>query len=158
MVEPPKPNEPDSLPQERLDDIEQILSAIVRTSISKDVNNELTDEQIQEKIFVSAQPFNGKPEVQTASSGIPIWIYVIGGILLLIIILLIFMLARKKKTVEDTGTIEEYEMETQQTYYVPDVNKEQGSEGTVRKEQLERMAKEKPEEFAKLVRTWLSEE
>ncbi|MBY6036096.1 flagellar M-ring protein FliF [Fictibacillus nanhaiensis] len=158
MVEPPNPKKPESLPQERLDDIEQILSAIVRTSISKDVNNQLTDEQIQEKIFVSAQPFNGKPDAKPASTGIPIWIYITGGILLLIIILLIFLLSRKKRVEEDKGTIEEYEMETQQTYYVPDVNKEQGSEGTVRKEQLERMAKEKPEEFAKLVRTWLTEE
>jgi flagellar M-ring protein FliF len=158
MVEPPNPKELDSLPQERLDDIEQILSAIVRTSISKDVNNELTDEQIQEKIFVSAQPFNGKPDMEPATAGIPLWVYITGGILLIVIILLIFLLSRKRKVAEDNGTIEEYEMEEQQTYYVPDVNKEQGSEGTVRKEQLERMAKEKPEEFAKLVRTWLSEE
>ncbi|GGB56636.1 flagellar basal-body MS-ring/collar protein FliF [Fictibacillus barbaricus] len=157
MVEPPTPNKPESLPQERLDDIEQILSAIVRTSISKDVNNELTEEQIQEKIFVSAQPFNGKQETSPASTGIPFWIYIVGGVLLLVIILLIFLLSRKKKR-EEEGTIEEYDIETQETYYVPDVNKEQGSEGTVRKEQLERMAKEKPEEFAKLVRTWLSEE
>ncbi|MFD1357536.1 flagellar basal-body MS-ring/collar protein FliF [Fictibacillus halophilus] len=158
MVEPPNPKEPDSLPQERLDDIEQILSAIVRTSISKDINNELTEEQIQEKIFVSAQPFNGKPDMETAKTGIPLWIYITGGILLIVIILLLFLLTRKRRAEEDKGTIEEYEMEEQQTYFVPDVNKEQGSEGTVRKEQLERMAKEKPEEFAKLVRTWLSEE
>jgi flagellar M-ring protein FliF len=158
MVEPPNPEQPDSLPQERLDDIEQILSAIVRTSISKDINSELTEEQIQQKIFVSAQPFNGKPDMETAKAGIPLWIYITGGILLIVIILLIFLLTRKRRAEEDKGTIEEYEMEEQQTYFVPDVNKEQGSEGTVRKEQLERMAKEKPEEFAKLVRTWLSEE
>jgi flagellar M-ring protein FliF len=32
------------------------------------------------------------------------------------------------------------------------------TEGTVRKKQLEKMAKEKPEDFAKLLRTWISEE
>jgi flagellar M-ring protein FliF len=157
MVEPPEPENPESLPQERLNDIEQILSTIVRTTISKDRNNELTDEQIQEKIFVSAQPFNGKQTTEPATAGIPLWVYISGGILLLVIALLIFMLVRKKREADSEGTIEELE-EQQQTYFVPDVNNEQGSEGAVRKEQLERMAKEKPEEFAKLVRTWLTEE
>ncbi|MDR7072137.1 flagellar basal-body MS-ring/collar protein FliF [Fictibacillus barbaricus] len=157
MVEPPNPKDPKSLPQERMDDIEQILSTIVRTTISKDVNKNLTDAEIKQKVFVSSQPFNGKQEVSESSKGVPVWIYVTGGILLLIILLLIFLLTRKKREVKDSGTIQEYELE-QQTYYVPDVNKEHESEGTVRKEQLERMAKDKPEEFAKLVRTWLSEE
>ncbi|MBH0155879.1 flagellar M-ring protein FliF [Fictibacillus sp. 5RED26] len=158
MVEPPTPNKPESLPQERLDDIEQILSAIVRTSISKDINETLSEDDIQEKIFVSAQPFNGKQEATAVKTGIPVWIYIVGGILLIVILLLIFLLTRKRRS-ETESKIEEFEMdEPQESYYVPDVNQEKGSEGTVRKEQLERMAKEKPEEFAKLVRTWLSEE
>jgi flagellar M-ring protein FliF len=158
MVEPPNPKDPKSLPQERLDDIEQILSTIVRTTISKDVSKDLTDAEIKQKVFVSSQPFNGKQELSASSKGIPVWVYVAGGILLLIIILLIFLLARKKREVREVDSIQEYEMEQQQTYFVPDVNREHESEGTVRKEQLERMAKDKPEEFAKLVRTWLSEE
>ena len=35
---------------------------------------------------------------------------------------------------------------------------EHETEGTVRRKQLEKMAKEKPEEFAKLLRTWIAEE
>ena len=41
---------------------------------------------------------------------------------------------------------------------VEDINKELETEGTIRRKQLEKMAKEKPEEFAKLLRTWIAEE
>ena len=41
---------------------------------------------------------------------------------------------------------------------VDDINDEQETEATVRRKQLEKMAKEKPEEFAKLLRTWISED
>ena len=34
----------------------------------------------------------------------------------------------------------------------------QETEDTLRRKQLEKMAKEKPEEFAKLLRTWIAEE
>ena len=39
MVEPPEPNNVNSLPQEAIDDIENILSTIVRTSIDKNGNS-----------------------------------------------------------------------------------------------------------------------
>jgi len=38
------------------------------------------------------------------------------------------------------------------------VNVEHETETTLRKKQLEKMAKDKPDEFAKLLRTWISEE
>jgi flagellar M-ring protein FliF len=41
---------------------------------------------------------------------------------------------------------------------IPDINNnEKESEGSARRKQLEKMAKEKPDEFAKLLRSWLSE-
>ena len=36
MVEPPEAENPNSLPQERIDDIANVLATIVRTSIDKD--------------------------------------------------------------------------------------------------------------------------
>ncbi|PAF11813.1 hypothetical protein CHH61_25330, partial [Shouchella clausii] len=59
MVEPPTADDPASLPQERINDITQILGTIVRTTINKDAagEEELTDEAIQDKIVVSVQPF-----------------------------------------------------------------------------------------------------
>ena len=41
---------------------------------------------------------------------------------------------------------------------VPDVNETHETEDTLRRKQLEKMAKENPEEFAKLLRTWIAEE
>ena len=43
MVEPPDADDANSLPQERVDDITNMLATIVRTSIDKNANPELTD-------------------------------------------------------------------------------------------------------------------
>ncbi|MGD6816171.1 flagellar basal-body MS-ring/collar protein FliF [Metabacillus sp. 113a] len=158
MVEPPNPENPESIPEERVEDIRQMLSAIVRTSINKEENAEpISDEDIESKIVVSVQPFEGKlqPLESTESAGIPIWVYVAGGILLAVIILLIILLFRKRKTND-----EEYyeEIVTTAPLHVPDVNNDSETEGDVRRKQLEKLAKEKPEDFAKLLRTWLSED
>ncbi|MEZ2715229.1 flagellar basal-body MS-ring/collar protein FliF [Niallia circulans] len=157
MVEPPDANDSTSLPQESIDDISNILGTIVRTSIDKtSTGGELTDEDIQSKIAVSVQPFNGKKQAaDVVQTSIPWWIYVVGGGLLAVIILLIFffMRARKKKQEEEIEEI------IQPVAPVADINEEQQeSEGTIRRKQLEKMAKEKPEEFAKLLRTWITED
>ncbi|KZZ82852.1 flagellar basal-body MS-ring/collar protein FliF [Bacillus sp. SJS] len=158
MVEPPNPKNPGSIPQERVDDIRQMLSTIVRTSINKDANaNPISDQDIESKIVVSVQPFAGKMQAldNASSPAIPMWVYIAGGALLAVILLLIFLLFRKRRK-ED-----EYEYEEELVTIpinVPDVNEESESEATVRRKQLEKLAKEKPEDFAKLLRTWLSEE
>ena len=41
---------------------------------------------------------------------------------------------------------------------VPDLPEEQDSEATVKRKQLEKLAKEKPEDFAKLLRSWIAED
>jgi flagellar M-ring protein FliF len=157
MVEPPDPNDPNSLPPDRVNDIEQILNTIVRTSIDKEAAGaELTDEQIEDKVVVSVQPFDGKIKFDEDKRLLPLWVYIAGGVLLLTIIILLFLLFKKKRTEDD----EEFEGElTESTpIVVPDVNEEQENESTIRRKQLEKLAKEKPEEFAKLLRTWLAED
>lgn len=156
MVEPPDPKKPNSLPQDRVDDIRQILSTIVRTSIDKDEVSDLTDKAIQDKVVVSVQPFNGKTEFSNETkSTLPWWIYVVGGILLVVIILLIFLILRSRKK----GRIEEVMVEEKkEPQPIPDIEPKEETEGSIRRKQLERMAKEKPEEFAKLLRTWLAED
>ena len=104
---------------------------------------------------MSVQPFNGKAKAtQTVETLIPWWVYAVGGTLLAIIILLIFlfMRARKKKQEEVEEIIQPV------TPSVADINDEKESEGSIRRKQLEKMAKEKPEEFAKLLRTWITED
>ena len=54
--------------------------------------------------------------------------------------------------------VEEPFEELAQPIDIPDVNDDHETESSVRKKQLEKMAKEKPEEFAKLLRTWIADE
>ncbi|QGQ46860.1 flagellar basal-body MS-ring/collar protein FliF [Metabacillus sediminilitoris] len=160
MVEPPDPEDPLSFTADREEDIQQILSTVIRTSINKDSTEEpLTEEQIAEKVVVSVQPFDGKQQLADTETTpmIPVWIYIVAVVLILGIIILIILLIRKRKQ-----EFEEYEEDEELTIPEPirvqDINNEVETEGTVRRKQLEKMAREKPEDFAKLLRTWISEE
>ncbi|MHA6258705.1 flagellar basal-body MS-ring/collar protein FliF [Sporosarcina sp. CAU 1771] len=158
MVEPPVADDVASMPAELQDDIEQILATIIRTSIDKEAAGPLSEADLSEKIVVSVQPFNGKvSDFESPNSIIPWWIYVVGGVLLLIIVLLVVGLIRNKRRAEadeEKLIIEEQ----QQVFDIEDINVELETEGTLRRKQLEKMAKDKPEEFAKLLRTWITED
>ncbi|MGG3999107.1 flagellar basal-body MS-ring/collar protein FliF [Anoxybacillus kestanbolensis] len=156
MVEPPKPNDPNSLPAQTVDDITKILGTIVRTSVDKDVAGQWTDADLQNRVVVSVQPFNGKVQFNEQATAIPTWAYLAGGgLLAFIIALIVFLWLRKRKKEEmDEQPVQEEQVAVQ----IPDVNEEVETEATLRRKQLEKLAKEKPEEFAKLLRTWLAEE
>ncbi|WP_226665703.1 flagellar basal-body MS-ring/collar protein FliF [Metabacillus litoralis] len=159
MVEPPDPEDPLSFTPEREEDIQQILATVIRTSINKDANEEpLTDEELANKVVVSVQAFDGKQQFveDVPTQAIPIWVWIIAGVLLLAIIVLVFLLIRKKK--QENDEFEDEDIDIQDPIRVQDINNEVETEGTVRKKQLEKMAKEKPEDFAKLLRTWISED
>ncbi|WP_100330908.1 flagellar basal-body MS-ring/collar protein FliF [Bacillus xiapuensis] len=157
MVEPPKANDPESLPQERVDDIQQMLGTIVRTSIDKDFGADITDQDLNDKISVSVQPFKGKVDFEEETKPLlPWWAYVIGGILLVVIGLLVFFMIRSRRKQEEDEE-EDYEEEAFIEEEELDISEVQ-PEGSAKRKQLEKMAKEKPEEFAKLLRSWLSED
>ncbi|MBU8877828.1 flagellar M-ring protein FliF [Bacillus sp. FJAT-29790] len=157
MVEPPEADDPNSLPQERIDDITKILGTIVRTTIDKKAGNaELTEADLQNKVVVSVQPFKGKVEFPNEIKPVmPMWAYIAGGILLAIIggLIFLFIKARRKR-----AEAEEENSKQEELIQVPDVNEEHETESTMRKKQLEKMAKEKPEDFAKLLRSWIAED
>ncbi|WP_404409159.1 flagellar basal-body MS-ring/collar protein FliF [Jeotgalibacillus malaysiensis] len=157
MVEPPDPDNPASLPAQSIADIENMLETIISTSLDADVAAEITPEEIADKVVVSAQVFNGRAdfgETET-SPAIPLWAYIVGGVLILVIIGLVFFIIRSRRQVEEE---EEFFIETEEPIDVPDVNNEKETEGTLKRKQLEKMAKEKPEEFAKLLRSWIADE
>lgn len=157
MVEPPTPNNPKSLPKSRINDISNILGTIVRTTIDKSSTGKaLTNQDLKNRIVVSVQPFNGKmATTQQTQTSIPWWIYLVGGLLLAAILLLLVLFLRAR-----TNRKEDAEMaaDIPEPIYVPDVNDEQENENTVRQKQLEKMAKEHPEDFAKLLRSWIAED
>lgn len=156
MVEPPNPEDISSMPEGVQGDIEQILATIIRTSIDKDEVSQLTDQQLQEKIVVSVQPFYGKATMATANNPIiPWWAYVVGGILLVAIILLVVFIIRSRRVEEEESMILG---EQSEELKIEDINDEKETEATLRRKQLEKMAKDKPEDFAKLLRTWIAED
>lgn len=158
MVEPPVAEDILSMPQGVQADIEQILATIIRTSIDKESVGELTDNELNEKIVVSVQPFNGKMvELEVTETVIPWWIYAVGGALLLILVILVLAFLRNRRQAEEAEQALIYE-EQEEAFTIEDINKDVETEGTLRRKQLEKLAKEKPEEFAKLLRTWIAED
>lgn len=158
MVEPPEADNPTSLPAQTINDIEQILSTVVRTTISKtETSPEMTAQDIQNKIYVATQQFQGKEaQPEQEATKIPWWIYVVGALLLVFIIILVILLVRKNKKKEEIEELSIFEQEQKSTE-VGDIEEEL-TEELVQKKQLETYAKNKPEDFARLLRTWLSEE
>ena len=157
MIEPPVADDVLSMPAGLQTDVEDILTTIIRTSIDKEAAGELSANELSDKIVVSVQPFIGKDaDPSTVSMKVPLWVYIVGGVLLLIIIVLVilFIRNRRQEEVEEEEIIEEQE----QILNVEDINEEQETEGTIRRKQLEKMAKEKPEDFAKLLRSWIAED
>ncbi|MFJ6207728.1 flagellar basal-body MS-ring/collar protein FliF [Lysinibacillus sp. NPDC092081] len=157
IVEPPTGADAGTLPNGVQEDIQKILSTIVRTTISKDVTAELTQQQIDEKVAVSVHPLNGKAtEVASEKSVIPWWVWVIGGILLAVILLLAFFIVRSRKRAQEEEELSI--LDEQEELMIEDINEEIETEATMRRKQLEKMAKDKPDDFAKLLRSWIAED
>ncbi|MET3697988.1 flagellar M-ring protein FliF [Bacillus oleivorans] len=158
MVEPPVPDDPNSLPEGTVEDITQMLSTIVRTSIHKDAESEeISDQVLEDKIVVSVQRFNGKTEMPSNSAGqLPWWIYAVGGVLILLIIILLVLFMRSRSSQAQQDYI--FDEEEATPIHVPDLNEEKETEGTVKRKQLEQLAKNHPEEFVKLLRSWLTQD
>lgn len=157
IVEPPTGADAGTLPNGVQEDIQKILSTIVRTTISKDVAAELTQQQIDEKVAVSVHQLNGKAtETASEKSVIPWWIWVIGGILLAVILLLAFFIVRSRKRAQEEEELSI--LDEQEELMIEDINEEIETEATMRRKQLEKMAKDKPDDFAKLLRSWIAED
>ncbi|SDI93789.1 flagellar basal-body MS-ring/collar protein FliF [Natribacillus halophilus] len=152
VVEPPDPEDMLSLPADTVEDIESILETVVSTSIDETYLEEIDDGEIRDKIFVSAQPFmNNMEEEEPESAGIPAWVYILGIAILAAIVAIIFIMRRNRYNIDE----EDFEDERVNLEDIPE--EDVSVEGEQRK-RLERLAREKPEEFSKLLRTWLSED
>ncbi|KXH79978.1 flagellar basal-body MS-ring/collar protein FliF [Sporosarcina sp. HYO08] len=137
--------------------VERILATIIRTSIDKEAAGELSDTELESKIVVVVQPFSGNSfDFDAAAPKVPWWIYAVGAALLLLIGTLVFLLLKKKRQPEE---VEEPVVSTvTPVAEIDDIHTENETEGSLRKKQLEKLAKEKPEEFAKLLRSWISDD
>lgn len=163
MVEPPDLEEVNSFPQERVEDIKEILSTIVRTSINKDADTDLSEEAIDEKIHVSVQPFNGKHQAEVPKEfAIPWWIYIVASLIIAIVALLIYRRNKARDTVAEEAVQQEYDPALDQIAsakeVIPEMDHNLEKNASNQLYQLEELAKENPERFARLLRKWLVED
>ncbi|TFB23216.1 flagellar basal body M-ring protein FliF [Filobacillus milosensis] len=136
------------------EDVQSILSSMIETSISADVINNTETFNPADKVSIVFQPFSEGTNISQPVPTIPTWVYVVGGGLLLLVILLIFLVLRRRN--EDDELVETEESYSSKVEELP--LEEDLSDSGMRRKQLENLAKDKPEEFAKLLRTWISED
>ncbi|MFP4973918.1 flagellar basal-body MS-ring/collar protein FliF [Paenibacillus sp. CN-4] len=151
-VEPP--NGQESLDQPTSDAIRNILVNIVRASLA-DSGVTYTDDELAKKVSVYSQSFGGN-EAEAAAAGLPAWmLWAIGAALLLIGAGAGYIIYRRRKNnIEE----EEEELPLQVPTEFPSINLESVTNESQVRKQLEGLAKNKPEEFVNLLRTWLSDE
>lgn len=146
------------------EDIQQILGTIIRTTISKDeLAEDLTDTELDDKIAVSFQPLLGRADERDEApvdTVTPTWIYGLIAVFVLAMIAIILAFYRKRRRDEQLleEELERLREQTKEKIDLPDINVETETEETVRLKRIERMAREKPDELVKLLRTWLSQE
>ncbi|WP_156289060.1 flagellar basal-body MS-ring/collar protein FliF [Oceanobacillus salinisoli] len=144
------------LSQEEQTAVEEGIASILDSIVSTSIDGGYGEFNPEEKVSIVFQEFSGGPAIaETTTPAIPTWMYVTGAILLIIIIVLAILLFRNRKN--DEETVEE-SVSSETITEVPDLEQDNDSESVVRRKQLEKVAKENPEEFAKLLRSWIGQD
>lgn len=143
------------LSQQEQNTVEEGISSILNSMVSTSIDKEYGEIDPEEKISIVFQSFHGRESMpETKTTGLPIWVYIAGGALLLVVILLLIILLRRNSK----QSMEEEAVDIQEEPVIPDLNEPVKSERDIQMEQLERMAKQNPKDFAKLLRSWISED
>jgi len=140
--------------------ITSILDSIIATTIQYEDEEGEEEVDPEEKMSIVFQEFTGGMQSDEPAGGqIPMWLYIVGAVLLIIIIALVVYLIRNRNREEEYEEIIEYEEEKPEApQETPKMEMPDESEAVVKRKQLEKAAKENPEDFAKLLRTWIGED
>jgi len=156
-IEPPDPDDPSSLPQEQVDEIKRTLGNIVSTSLANS-GQVLTPEQIEQKVSVIAQSFQGGAELEPAGGrDLAAWYYALGGAALALAAAGGYMIIRRRRQ-RELAMEEEAQELSQPVVEFPTLDIENMRNENQIRRQLENLARRKPEEFVNLLRTWLADE
>ncbi|MHA6251299.1 flagellar basal-body MS-ring/collar protein FliF [Oceanobacillus sp. CAU 1775] len=151
-------NEIEFLTLQEQNAVEEGISSLLDSIISTSIDTTYGEVTPEEKFSIVFQEFTSNPMMtETPAPTIPTWFYIAGGVLLAVIILLIVLLVRSRRTSEEEF-IEEVTMSESSPMEIPDMLQDEESESIIRRKQLEKIAKEQPEDFAKLLRSWIGEE
>lgn len=133
--------------------ITSILNSIIATSIDKEFG-EIDPEEKTSIIFQEFSEEIGFPETTTPI--IPWWVYVAGAILIIAVIVLIVLLLRSRR--EEVEEIFKEDSFDDVSLDIPEISEGPVTETDVQRKQLEKMAETQPEEFTKLLRSWISDD
>jgi len=155
-IEPPDPEDPESLTDNMRNSVQQLLVNIVGAALA---NNgiDYTEDQLEQKVLVFAQPFLGKSTSVTSGEGTASnawWMYGLAGVAAALLIVGGFAVARRRTQQRE----EEAEFERPAPIIEESLDIEQASQDNQMRRQLDNLAKKKPEEFVNLLRTWLADE
>lgn len=149
-VEPPIPDDVDSLTEQVIEDIRSILRQVVATSLPNGM--ELTDEELNRKITVFPHEFRGRPAMVETGTEIPnLLLYGLALLAVLAIGGVSYALVRRRRKAEEAEEFTEISEPA-------DFDFTDESEEAEKRKRIERLARTQPEEFVKLLRTWLAED
>ena len=157
-IEPPDPNNPDSLTPELRDAIQRLLVSFVSAALV-DSGQTFTPEQLAEKVTVI--PHAITPPA-TAAASRPNWLYVLYGVGALALLLgaggALWAVRRRKSAAEAEEQAAALVEEPAKKIEPLPVDLESATTEAQIRRQLEQLARRKPTEFVNLLRTWLVEE
>ncbi|MGE6368298.1 flagellar basal-body MS-ring/collar protein FliF [Planococcus kocurii] len=172
-VEPPIPDNPASLTQENIADISNLLKNAVSTSLSMN-EFQATDVELEDRISVFATEFQGRPAVEdekpevTFFAGIPNNLLLVIGaaIVLVIVIIVALLLLRRKKKVdieEEEYSFEGFEQALAKSNLLEPEEEEIdlsefSNRSNPKRKTIEKLAKGRPEDFTKLLRSWMADD
>ncbi|GAA4871547.1 hypothetical protein GCM10023310_58940 [Paenibacillus vulneris] len=153
-IEPPNPDDPNSLTQETRDAVQRILVNVVRAALA-DNKQTLTEADLLQKVSVFPHSFARTSQNQLSSNNSLLLYGGLGGLALALLAAGAFIWMKRRKAKEEA--LDELEAEPAKLEF-PTIDIDNvTNENQVRK-QLETLAKRKPEEFVNLLRTWLVDE
>ncbi|SDB88603.1 flagellar M-ring protein FliF [Pelagirhabdus alkalitolerans] len=154
---PGEDGEREELTAAELEDVENSIASILESIISTSVDQSYGEINPVDNTSIVFQEFAGvDTRQQPIATGIPTWVYFAGGLLLLLVIGLVVALLRRRNQPDEVAYMEENEETVERE--IPDMEEPEDTESSIKRKQLEKMAQGKPEEFAKLLRSWISEE
>jgi flagellar M-ring protein FliF len=156
-VEPPDPNNPNSLTQETKDAVQRILVNVVRAALA-DNKQPYTEEQLVQKVTVFAHSFARTGGGAVGTTNQMLLYGGLGGIALALLAGGIIMAMRRRKAAAQLAEEEALAAAAPAKVEFPTIDIDNVSNENQVRKQLEQLAKRKPEEFVNLLRTWLVDE
>lgn len=138
--------------------VEQGITSILNSMITTSIDETYGEVNPDDKISIVFQEFSGRQTTpnNTAPFTPPLWMYIVGGALLLIILVLIFLLYRNRR--QENNEMNDQPAGETIAEEIPEISEKHTSQSDIQRKQLEKMAKDKPEDFAKLLRSWITDD